>query len=101
VEFDVLTAMKIKITAFGNITTCSLIDKCLHFAGIYSLYIAFEVLTAVIMKTRVILDIMPCIPLKINRRFGGTCCYLLHSGFLLGLFIDPEDLGVIFLRNFG
>jgi hypothetical protein len=32
----------------------------------------------------------------------GTCgytCYLLHAGFLLSLFFDPEDGGEIFLRN--
>jgi hypothetical protein len=28
-------------------------------------------------------------------------CYLLQAGFLLGLFIDPEDGGDMFLRNIG
>jgi hypothetical protein len=28
-------------------------------------------------------------------------CYLLHAGFLLDLFIDPEDGGEMFLRNVG
>jgi hypothetical protein len=28
-------------------------------------------------------------------------CYLLHAGFLLGLFFDPEDAGDMFLRNIG
>jgi hypothetical protein len=27
--------------------------------------------------------------------------YLLHAGFLLGLFFDNEDGGEIFLQNFG
>jgi hypothetical protein len=27
--------------------------------------------------------------------------YLLHVGFLLGLFFDPEDEGNLFLRNVG
>jgi hypothetical protein len=45
-------------------------------------------------------DVTPCTPSKINRRFGGTCrstWYLLHAGFLLGLFVDPEDGGDMFL----
>jgi hypothetical protein len=28
-------------------------------------------------------------------------CYLLHADFLLGLFLDPEDGGDMFLRNVG
>jgi hypothetical protein len=52
---------------------------------------------------------MPCSLLKGNQHVGGTClhfqdqrisqlrkqssaCFLLHSGFLLGLFFDPEDV---------
>jgi hypothetical protein len=45
-----------------------------------------------------------CGPLKINRRFEGTCrlCsawYLLHAGFLCVLFFDPELGSFMFLRN--
>jgi hypothetical protein len=29
----------------------------------------------------------------------GFACYLLHAGFLFGLFFDPEDGGDMFLRN--
>jgi hypothetical protein len=46
----------------------------------------------------------PCSPLKVNQYFGGTChraCYLLHAGFLLGSFFDPEDGGEMFLQNVG
>jgi hypothetical protein len=57
-------------------------------------------------------DMTPCSLLKVNRRFGGTyrlhlqdqriilllclnTCF--HAGILLGLFLDPEDGGYIFL----
>jgi hypothetical protein len=65
--------------------------------------------------------------LKVDRRFGGTCLhhlqvqklsqaknqrtadssaggcalYLLHAGFFVGLFFDPEDGGDMFLRDVG
>jgi hypothetical protein len=51
-----------------------------------------EVLTAVIMKSTIFWDVTPCSPLKVN---------LLHAGFLLGLFFDPEDRGDVILRNVG
>jgi hypothetical protein len=38
--------------------------------------VGFEVLTAVVMKNTIFMDITPCSPLKVNRRFGGT--YRLH-----------------------
>jgi hypothetical protein len=37
-----------------------------------SLLATFEVLTAVVMKTYVLWDISPFIPLKVTRRFSGT-----------------------------
>jgi hypothetical protein len=33
----------------------------------------FTVLAAVVMKSCIFWDITPCSPLKIKRRFGGTC----------------------------
>jgi hypothetical protein len=30
---------------------------------------------------------------------GCSACNLLHAGFLLGLFFDPEDRGDMFFRN--
>jgi hypothetical protein len=41
-----------------------------------SIHVGFDVLTAVAMKNSILWDIMPCSPLKVNRRFGGT--YYLH-----------------------
>jgi hypothetical protein len=51
-------------------------------------------------------DISPCSPLKINRRFEKHIAstfrveeFCFYFRTLLGLFIDPEDGGDIFLRN--
>jgi hypothetical protein len=74
--------------------------------------IGFEVLTAVVMKSPIFWNITPCIPLIINRRFGGprrlhfhepteSAFYLLHTGFLLCLFFDHGDGGEMFFRNVG
>jgi hypothetical protein len=30
---------------------------------------------------------------------SGYACYLLHAGFSLGLFFDPEDRGNVFFLN--
>jgi hypothetical protein len=35
------------------------------------------------------------------REIAGSACYLLHAGFLLGFFFDPEEGGDMFLRNVG
>jgi hypothetical protein len=47
-----------------------------------------------------------CSVLKVSRRFGGTLlytqdCYMLHAGFLVGLFFAPENEGGMLLRNVG
>jgi hypothetical protein len=64
---------------------------------------------------------MSCSPLKVNRRFGETYRFHLqdrrisrgktslkaggkqsfHTGFLLGLFFDPEDGNDMFPRHVG
>jgi hypothetical protein len=66
------------------------------------------------MKSSVFWDITPCSPLKVNGQFGGTChLHLQGLGICqvrnwrgsrwqaeqLGIFINPEDGGDIFLRN--
>lgn len=49
----------------------------------------FEVITAVLMKCTITWGIMPC------------ACRLFHDSFLLGLLLDSEDVGDIFLWNVG
>jgi hypothetical protein len=46
-----------------------------------------------VMKSSIFWDITPCSLSKVNR----SACYLLHVGFLFGLFFDPEDGGNMFL----
>jgi hypothetical protein len=60
-----------------------------------SVFVGFQVFTAVIMKTIIFWDMMPCSPLGSNRRFGGK--YGLHLLFatyllagLLNLFLRPS-----------
>jgi hypothetical protein len=40
---------------------------------------------------------MPCSPLKVK----SSACYLLRNGFLLGVFLDPENGGDMFHQNIG
>jgi hypothetical protein len=68
------------------------------------------------LKSSVLCDLTPCNPLKVSRRFRGTCRLHLQrrrisqtrnqrgagskqAGLLLGLFFDPEDGDEMFLRN--
>jgi hypothetical protein len=51
----------------------------LCYGNLCSYCVGFEVLTAVVMKSSIVWDITPCSPLKVNRRFGGTCCLHLHG----------------------
>jgi hypothetical protein len=69
--------------------------------GAYSenilVYVRFEVLTTVAMKSTIFWDILLCNPLK----FKALLATWFHAGFLFGLFFNPEDGGDIFLRNIG
>jgi hypothetical protein len=38
-------------------------------------------------------------PNRISAR--SSACYLLHDGFLIGIFFVPEDGGDMYLRNAG
>jgi hypothetical protein len=42
-------------------------------------HVGFEVLTVVVMKSSVFWDITTCSPLKVNQRFGETCCLHLQG----------------------
>jgi hypothetical protein len=66
------------------------------------------------LKSSIFWDLMPCSPLKVNRRFGGTCGLhlqgrrigkaskaLLATCFISGLFFNPEDGGDMFLQSAG
>jgi hypothetical protein len=47
--------------------------KCMSFHVVFKLFrIGIAVLAPVVMKSSILWDIMPCSPLKVNRRFGGT-----------------------------
>jgi hypothetical protein len=84
------------------------------------LCVVSEVLVAVVLKSSVFRDEISCSLLKANLCFGGKirlhlqarkisqarnqregsyACHLLHAGFFLRLFFDPEDGGDMFLRN--
>jgi hypothetical protein len=50
-------------------------------------FVEFKVLTAVVMKSSVFWDIMPCSPLKVNRRFGRTYPLNLQGAVLAIIFM--------------
>jgi hypothetical protein len=57
-------------------------------------------------KSSIFWDITPCSPLKLNRRFGGTCCFHLQCRRISQARnqregSDPEDQSNMFLRNVG
>jgi hypothetical protein len=61
----------------------------------------FEVLTAVAMKSSIFqTNMSPPSSGSKNKTYKelawSTVCYLLHAGFLLGLFFNPEDGGDMF-----
>jgi hypothetical protein len=41
--------------------------------------VGFQVLIAAVVKNNILRNITPCIPLKISRRFEGTCCLHLQG----------------------
>jgi hypothetical protein len=67
-----------------------------------SLLAGSEVLTAVVVRSFIVWDIMLCNQLKVSQNFRvtshkqGSACYLFQAGFLLSLFFNPEDGGNMF-----
>jgi hypothetical protein len=51
-----------------------------NISHLYVFCIGFEVLTPVVMKSTIFWDMTPCSPLRVNRRFGGTCLICLPPG---------------------
>jgi hypothetical protein len=111
VEFQVISALRFEqplsfITVNPHLITPAM-DCVLD-----SWIVRFEVLTAVVMKSSVFWDITTCSPLKVSRRFGGTCNLHLRESkwqaelrlspaFTLVSCLDPEVGGDTLLRNVG
>jgi hypothetical protein len=66
-------------------------------SSVFFNYVGFEVITVVVMKSAIFWDIMPCSLLKVNQALPAAS---FHSGFLLGLFLNPEDGRGMSLRNY-
>jgi hypothetical protein len=67
--------VSLRCSFVGGRWNCIIIGR-LQIAVDIIIYVGFEVLTAVVMKSTVFWDITPCSPLSVSRRFGGT--YRLH-----------------------
>jgi hypothetical protein len=103
-------SLKDKFSQSYNFSSVSDTAKTFVKVNIFG-YVGFDVLAAVVMKSFILWDIMSRSPLKINRRFGGSCrlhiqdrrTSMKHAAssvsFLLGLFFDPEEQGIPFLKN--
>jgi hypothetical protein len=63
----------------------------------FTRYVGLKVLTAVVMKSFIFWDIMPCSPLA---GLHPLSCFVLVS-FLLGSHFNPEDGGDMYLQNVG
>jgi hypothetical protein len=76
-----------------------------HISGADVSNVGFQILTVDVMNYSIFCNIMPCIPLKVSRRYRGAfrskACCLLRAGSFLFLFFNPENGGEMFLRNVG
>jgi hypothetical protein len=60
-----------------QLCTCPSV-RCSHLRAEVPFWKQSKVLTAVVIKSSIFRDIIPCSPLKINQRFGGTCRFNLQ-----------------------
>jgi hypothetical protein len=65
-----LDACILSIDFLQRIMDLGLLYRFIHLEPIHNFYAGLEVFRAVVMKSSVFWDITP---LKVNRRFGGTC----------------------------
>jgi hypothetical protein len=114
-----LLTLKSCVTEIKNCTTSDETPPLYSASGLLGpLLSGYEILTAVVMKGSVLWDITPCTPLKVNRRFEGTCrlhlqgrkvsharnqreaeLYLPHASRWLLVLFGAEDGGGMSLRN--
>jgi hypothetical protein len=98
VVFDVLTAVVRKISVFYDIMSCSPLKVKRHFGGKRRLHFQGRSCPTSCLAV----PPPPCF--YINPIFLEAYCtayYMLHSGFFVSVFFDPEDGSDIFLRNVG
>jgi hypothetical protein len=88
-----IDALRLEVLASGTCRSpCTLVDIYRCFDLIFRFHLqgrkicpalrkvaAFEVFTAVVMKSTIFWDITPCRRLSVNRRFGGTYCLHIHG----------------------
>jgi hypothetical protein len=61
-----------------------------------SIYVEFEVLTAVIMKSIVIWDVIPYSPLEVNRRFGEAYRFHLQYRISRAIYHCESRIGCVY-----
>jgi hypothetical protein len=77
-----------KSPIFWNITLCRLLKVNWCFRGTFHLHLQGQRTSQAINQCE-----------AGSKHSSGSACYLLHDGFLLGLFFNPEDGSNMFLQN--
>jgi hypothetical protein len=122
VGFEVFTAVVMKTIIFWDMTLCSPMSFNRRFGGTYRLHLQgrrnrfshllvrwFVEPISSTLKMEAICSSETLVETQRTTRChipeddtlqSASACYLLHAGFLLGLFFDPEDGNDMFLQNF-